>query len=196
MPDEHRRLDRRDLRDVQLRGTLEKIGAKSEAIKSAPLKDIGSPLHDLRPDERAVLQGTVDEYFAKFKTLVIEHRHLTDQAVIARATDGRVFSGDGARQIGLVDQTGLLEDAIDLARELGNAKGGRAIFYREPYGPSGSIYAQTSVPQPQAQTPALIQLPTSAMSIPTGFYYLWKTMSSRGASYLQLRAARHARRVP
>jgi protease-4 len=153
------------------KGTLDMLGVKSEAIKSGALKDVASPLKDLTPDDRALLQATVDEDFARFKGLVVERRKLTDAAAIARVTDGRVFSGEGARAVGLVDSTGILEDAIDVARELGNAKGGRAVLYRKPFGPSGSIYASTSVPEPQASSP--IQLP-GALSLPTGFYYLWK----------------------
>lgn len=153
-------------------GTLGMLGVKSDAIKSGPLKDIASPLRAMTPAERALLQATVDEYFARFKSLAVERRHLTDPAAIATATDGRVFSGEGARALGLVDRTGLLEDAIDVARELGNAKGGAAILYRKPYGPSGSIYAASEVGAPRAAA-APLALP-GAMSLPTGFYYLWK----------------------
>lgn len=156
-----------------LQGTLGMLGVKSEAIKSGPLKDVASPLKDMTAEERALLQATVDEYFARFKGLVIERRKLTDATAIATATDGRVFSGEGARAIGLVDKTGILEDAIDLARELGGAKGGRAVIYRKPFGPSGSIYASGAAPAPRASSSFDVGLP-GALSIPTGFYYLWK----------------------
>jgi protease-4 len=151
--------------------TLGLVGVKAEAIKSGPLKDVGSPLHDMTPAERALLQATVDEYFARFKSIVLERRRLTDDAAIATATDGRVFSGEAARALGLVDRTGLLEDAIDLARELGNAKGGRAVIYRKPFGPSGSIYASAAPAEPRAN--ATFALP-EAVSMPSGFYYLWR----------------------
>jgi len=153
-------------------GTLGMFGVKSEAIKSGPLKDIASPFREMTADERKLLQATVDEYFARFKSLAVERRHLTDATAIATATDGRVFSGEGALALGLVDRTGMLEDAIDVARDLGKAPGGAAVLYRKPYGPSGSIYASSEVGAPRAASPA-VALP-GALSIPTGFYYLWK----------------------
>src|SRR5205823_6385803 len=47
-------------------GTLQKIGASSEALKSGPLKDMGSPFKPITPQERAVMQGLIDEYYARF----------------------------------------------------------------------------------------------------------------------------------
>ena len=157
-------------------GTLNKLGIKSEPIKSAALKDIGSPFHDISPAEQKVLQATVDEYFARFKTLVLTKRGLTDEAIIARATDGRVFSGTEAQKIGLIDQVGILEDAIDLARDLAHAKGARAVLYRKPFGPGGSVYASTDAPNPQMSSATKLELPLpeSEMAIPLGFYYLWR----------------------
>jgi protease IV len=154
-------------------GGLNKLGIKSEVVKSGPMKDMASPFHDMSSEERKVMQATVDEYFARFKTLVAERRHLPDEAAIARVSDGRVFSGAQAKDLGLVDELGILEDAIDIARKLGNAEGGRAIIYRKPYGPGGSIYASTEVPLPQAGTTVQL-LPQTEMSLPTGFYYVWR----------------------
>jgi protease-4 len=147
---------------MNFEGTLSKLGVKTDAIKSAKNKDIGSPLRAMTGEERALLQETVDEYFARFKTLAVSKRKLTDEKTIGIATDGRVFSGDKAREIGLIDRVGILEDAIDVARELGNAKKAKAVMYRKPFGPGGSVYAETSAPLPQSE-----------LNLPGGFYYLW-----------------------
>jgi protease-4 len=55
-------------------GTMAKIGASSEAIKSGPLKDMGSPFKPLTDDERRVMQGIVDEYYGRFLAVLREHR--------------------------------------------------------------------------------------------------------------------------
>jgi protease-4 len=154
---------------------LSKLGIKSEVVKSGPMKDMASPFHDMTAEERKVMQATVDEYFARFRSLVAERRHLNDEAAIARVSDGRVFSGAQAKQLGLVDDVGILEDAIDIARELGHANGARAIMYRKPFGGGGSVYASSDAPVPQAAGTTLqLPIPTSEMSLPTGFYYLWR----------------------
>jgi protease-4 len=157
-------------------GTMAKIGASTDAIKSGPLKDMGSPFKHLAPEERAVMQGIVDEYYARFVAVVTEHRGITDTQRLKLVTDGRVFSGERARELGLVDETGLLEDAIDSARKLAKAPNAKAIMYKRPFGYRGSIYANSEVNPPQANAAVTqLQLPGLAGGpwLPSGFYYLW-----------------------
>jgi protease-4 len=151
---------------------MDKLGIRAEAIKSGPLKDMGSPFKPITTEERAVMQGMVDEYYARFKSVVAQHRTVP-QAEAAHATDGRVFSGEQAMKIGLVDQMGLLEDAIATARKLGKAPTARPVMYRRPYGYSGSIYANAQVNQPRANVTHL-QIPGADSILPAGFYYLWR----------------------
>lgn len=158
---------------MNIEGTLGKLGVKTDAIKSARNKDIGSPLRSMTPEERAILQETVDEYFLRFKSLAVTTRKLADPKTIEVATDGRVFSGEKARQLGLIDEVGLLEDAVDRARQLARATRAKAVMYRKPFGPGGSVYAETSVPLPQSGALHL-PLPETGLSLPGGFYYLWK----------------------
>jgi protease-4 len=107
--------------------------------------------------------------------VVKENRHLSESAPIDTMTDGRVFSGEAAQKLGLVDQVGLLPDAIDMARQMANAtKAPRSCMYKRPYGYSGSIYASSPVPSPRADVMKL-QLPGSGrVTLPRGFYYLWQ----------------------
>src|SRR4051794_8549157 len=104
-----------------IQGTLEKIGAKTDAIKSGPLKDMGSPFKELDPQARAVMQAMVDEYYARFVNVVTSNRPPRDSETLKLTTDGRVFSGTRAVELGLADRTGLLDDAIDEAKKMANA---------------------------------------------------------------------------
>jgi len=119
-----------------------------------------------------VMQGMVDEYYARFKKVVIDSRGITDSTTLTLVTDGRVFSGSRAVELGLADQTGRLNDAIELAAKMGNAVGGEVIMYKRPYGYSGSIYATTSTPEPTSRDLTL-KLPMSSW-LPDGFYYMWQ----------------------
>jgi protease-4 len=156
-----------------LEGTLAKIGAKAEAIKSGPLKDMGSPFRELDPESRAVMQGMVDEYYKRFVSVVTTNRPVKQDDTLKTLTDGRVFSGARAVELGLADRTGLLTDALDEAKKLANAPNAKVILYRRPYGYSGSIYAQDATPQPQANVMQL-SVPGLNDRLPTGFYYLWQ----------------------
>lgn len=153
--------------------TLGMIGVKAEAIKSGELKDMGSPFKPMTDHEREVFNALIKEYFARFKGLVGEHRHLSGPR-LDEVSDGRVFSGEQALRAGLVDQLGTLEDAIDVARKLGGAEGARAVMYRRPYGPAGSIYASSDLPMPESNSGININLPESALPLPTGFWYVWR----------------------
>jgi ClpP class serine protease len=96
---------------------------------------------------------------------------------LAAATTGQVFTGRKALQLGLIDQTGILEDAIDMAKEMSHSQGAAVIMYKRPYGYEGSIYASSKVPLPhdQSPTPPLyvnLNVPGLSDPLPTGFYYL------------------------
>jgi protease IV len=156
-----------------LQGTMLKLGIRPGSFKSAEHKDIGSPFRDPTPEEEKIMQGLVDEYYARFKEVVTGNRHLPQDQTFTTLTDGRVFSGEQAAKLGLVDQTGLLEDAIELAKQMAHASGAKVIAYKRPYGYGGSIYAMNSTPQPKSDVLQL-QLPQAASLLPAGFYYLWQ----------------------
>lgn len=156
-------------------GTMAKIGLTNDAIKSGPLKDMGSPFKPMTQQERDVMQGIVNEYYARFLHVVKINRHVP-AASFKMCTDGRVFSGEHAHELGLVDKIGLLEDAIDLARKMSHSPKASAIMYKRPYGYRGSIYAQDSAPVPQAAAGSNVtklELPGEPW-LPSGFFYLWR----------------------
>jgi protease-4 len=153
-------------------GTLEKLGIEAGNYKSAAHKDIGSPFRPADPEEQKIMQGLVDEYYARFKGVVTANRQIPE-ASFKEVTDGRIFSGEQAKDLGLVDQVGLLSDAIDLAGKLADTPDASVVAYKHPYGYGGSIYALNSVPPAKSDTLQL-QLPQAASMLPSGFYYLWQ----------------------
>jgi len=154
-----------------IEGTLDKIGAKTDAIKSGPLKDMGSPFKPLDPRARELMQGMVNEYYKRFVGIVTSQRTINSE-MLATATDGRVFSGTRAVEVGLVDRTGLLNDAIDEAKAMSKAPDAKVIIYRRPYGYGGAIYAQSAIQPPTANVMEL-KIPGLHDPLPSGFYYLW-----------------------
>jgi protease-4 len=152
--------------------TLDKIGVEVNAIKSAPLKDMGSPYKHMTPQAQRIMQQLVDEYYGRFKNVVASSRGIKDSEALGLVSDGRVFSGEQAVALGLADQSGRLDDAIDLARKLANVPAGEVIMYKRPYGYSGSIYAEMPTPTPRSSDMNL-KLPLTNW-LPDGFYYLWQ----------------------
>ncbi len=168
---------------LEFEGTLAKLGIQPVTVKSGTLKDMGSPFKAVEPVEREVMQSMIEEYFARFIGVVRGNRKIDEapnpdlstyrKAPYAGIFSGRVFSGARGAEMGLVDQTGLLEDAIDLARTMAHAPNASVIQYKRPYGYSGSIYASSEVRPPETGVTRL-QLPGADSVLPGGFYYLWR----------------------
>jgi len=105
------------LKFANLEGLFDKIGYKNEVVKSGRLKDIGSPSRPMTGEERQMLQGMIDNVQEQFVQAVSESRSLP-VAEVRKIADGRIFSGQQAKEYGLVDRLGNFSDAVMLAAEL------------------------------------------------------------------------------
>jgi len=96
------------LSQVTAEGFLEKAGLTYEGIKAGEYKDSLTALKDLEDDERAYLQGIADDFYDHFVDRVAEGRDL-DPAEI-RKTEARIYVGEEAHDLGLVDELGDRDD--------------------------------------------------------------------------------------
>ncbi len=113
-----------------IKGLLDKIGVKSEIVKSGKYKDITSPFKPLQQDEREVLQKLIDDVHEQFIKAVSEGRKIPLEN-IKRIADGRVFTGIKAKELGLVDEIGDFDSAIKVAAQLGKIRGEPEIVYKK-----------------------------------------------------------------
>ena len=107
---------------------LKKVGIRSSAIKSGKFKDIGSPVREMTAEERSLIQGIVDDIYDQFVRTVSENRKIPLSKIVQLA-DGRVFTGRQAKELGLIDDLGGLQDAVLLAGRLSGIKGKPEIVY-------------------------------------------------------------------
>jgi protease-4 len=101
-----------------LEGLYEKIGYKSEVIKSGHLKGIGASNRPLSEEERSLMQDLIDNVYNQFVRDVAAARSIPEETIFEMA-DGRIYSGEQAFEIGLIDNLGNFTDAITLAADLG-----------------------------------------------------------------------------
>jgi protease-4 len=102
-------------------------------VKAGAYKDIGSFARPMKPEERQVLQALLDDVYGQFVTAVAEHRGLDRKTVLGFA-DGRIYSGQQARELKMVDDLGGLEDAIEAAGKLAGIGGKPKVIYpRRPF---------------------------------------------------------------
>jgi protease-4 len=110
---------------------MKKIGVRGVNVKSGPNKDIGSPFQPLSPEGREILQSLVDNVHSQFVTAVAKGRGM-EEAKVRKLADGRIYSGAQAQQLGLIDQFGTLQDAIELAAKRAGIESEPAVYYSRP----------------------------------------------------------------
>ena len=101
---------------------MDKIGIKSHTLKTGKYKDSGSPLRQFSAEDRAMLQSVIDNTHQQFVRAVAEGRKLPIEDV-RKIADGRILSGEQAREYKLVDRLGTLQDAIEEAGRLAGISG-------------------------------------------------------------------------
>jgi len=122
---------------ADLSGLLGRLGVKTAVIKSGKFKDMGSFARSLSPEERALVQGLINDTYEQFLEAVAKGRKLP-VARVRQLADGRIYSGRQALKVKLVDKIGGLQDTVEaVAREAGikgepevTVYGGRTLFER------------------------------------------------------------------
>jgi len=107
---------------------LRKIGLVPVVVKSGKYKDIGSPVRKMRPEEKKILQNFSRKIHRQFIKDIVDGRKM-DQAKVEALADGRIFTGEESKELGLVDRLGNFEDAIEWAGRLGGIKGKISTVY-------------------------------------------------------------------
>ncbi len=107
---------------------LEKIGFRSQVIKSADHKDIGSIVRPLSDEDRRILQSVIDDVHLQFIQAVADGRGM-DLEQVDLIADGRIFTGRQALEAGLVDELGNLQDSIRAAADLAGIVGEVEVVY-------------------------------------------------------------------
>jgi len=107
---------------------LNKIGIKTVVIKSGKYKDIGSPGRPMKSEEEKILQDFSDSIHQQFIHAVADGREMAVSKV-KKFSDGRIFSGEQALNLGFVDRLGNLEDAIKWAGDINGITGKLTAVY-------------------------------------------------------------------
>lgn len=107
---------------------LSKIGLVPIVIKSGKYKDMGSPVREMKPEEKKILKDFARKIHRQFIQDIVEGRKM-EKAKVKSLADGRIFTGKESKELGLVDRIGNLEDAVEWAGRLGGIKGKISTVY-------------------------------------------------------------------
>lgn len=170
------------MQTISLKPALTRLGIQAEAFTTGPNKDAGSPLSLMTDEHRTVFQSLVDDFYRRFLDVVRRARPSIPADRFDQVTDGRILTGQEAAGVGLVDQTGDLYDAFDLAKQLAGTPDADLVLYHRPLDYVASPYATmpghpiSSQDGPVGHQINLFQLnlPDTLVQAPVEFYYLWQ----------------------
>ncbi len=154
-------------------GLMDKIGLDIETSKSGKDKDMGSPFRPTTEDEQILFQAIIDEMADLFKSRVLRHRNVNDE-VINEIMTAKVYTARQALELGMIDQIGYTDDAVEKAKELaGLESDSRVVIYRRIEFADDNIYNNITA-HSGAGTSLLDLGPLNKLSsIKAGFYYTW-----------------------
>jgi len=146
--------------EIPFYGTLaNKVGVSEEVVKSGRFKDTGHPLRPMTADERALLQGMVDDVLTQFVAAVARGRAM-DAARVRTLADGRIYSGAQAHAAGLVDVLGGLTEATQAAWEqagqTGEPRVARVKVRHRPWWLD--LLGEIALPEPRGASGGLLYL--------------------------------------
>src|SRR5229473_659514 len=113
---------------ANIEGLLKKVGVDYVVVKAGSYKDIGNFARTMSPEERKMLQALLDDVYSQFVEAVSEGRGLEKKDVLAFA-EGRIYSGQQALALKMVDELGGFEDAVEAAGKLANIPGRPKLVY-------------------------------------------------------------------
>lgn len=114
---------------ANVKGLFEKLGIEMEVFTGGKHKDMYAGLRELTPEEQEIMQEMTDQFYDQFVQAVVEGRGLSEEQVRALAT-GQLYTGEQAKELGLIDELGGLNTAIDSAASLAGIEEPKVEYYK------------------------------------------------------------------
>jgi protease-4 len=147
---------------IDASGLMQKIGVQALQISSGEWKSMGSPFRPISPEETKLFQNMIDSLYGKFVSVVADERKMVPERV-RQIADGRIYTSLEAKDKGLIDGIGYLEDSIEKAKGLANLTQAQVVTYSRPGEYRANIYSRN-----------LININVGELSRPgVTFAYLW-----------------------
>ncbi len=153
---------------------IAKFGFSMDVSKSGPNKDMGSPFRQATAEEELILQDVTDGLADQFLDLVEKHRSL-DPETLTTISTARVYLAAEAKQLGLIDRVGYLDEALTEALRIsGLPEKAKVVAYRRTAFPNDNLYNPlTTGSHSPAQPMVDLGIPDPTNQLSPGFYYIW-----------------------
>ncbi|WP_321438278.1 signal peptide peptidase SppA [uncultured Bacteroides sp.] len=124
-----------------MKGLTDKVGLTFDVVKTNKFSDLGALGRGLNTDEQALIQMTINNGYDTFLSRCAEGRKMS-KANIGRIAEGRVWTGEKAKKIGLVDELGGIDKAIEIAAKKAKLKEYSVLSYPEKKDFFSSIFKE------------------------------------------------------
>ena len=138
-----------------LRGLMDKVGVDTDVVKTGVWKDFWSPFRPATPKEKEMMQQIIEEFYRRFVTVVAQGRNLSLREV-QKVADGRIFTAPQAKDLGLIDKIGYLDEALKEAQERAGLSHAKVVRYQRPDSYRPNIYSL--LPELEAAGPQFLYL--------------------------------------
>lgn len=155
-------------------GLMGKVGVEMDIDKSGRNKDMGSPFRKATAEEQEIMGNIIAGLADRFIGLVVSRRPLNDEAR-ADISSARIYTAADALRLGLVDQIGYLDDAIEKTTKIaGLPENPKIVVFRRTEYPDDNLY-NTQTSRPEIAEINLLDpgLTESLSPFRSGCYYLW-----------------------
>jgi protease-4 len=129
---------------IDATGLMQKIGVQALEISSGEWKGMGSPFRPISGEEKKIFQGMIDSMYGRFVSVVANERKMAPERV-RQLADGRIYTSQEAKDAGLIDTVGYLEDAFTQARTLANLERATIVTYLRPGEYRPNIYSMNLI---------------------------------------------------
>lgn len=113
-----------------VKGLTDKVGLKFDVVKTNKFSDLGALGRGLNNDEKSLIQMMINQGYDLFTTRCAEGRKMT-KASLCKIAEGRVWTGEAAKKLKLVDELGGIDKAIAFAAKKANIKEYTLLTYPE-----------------------------------------------------------------
>jgi protease-4 len=129
---------------IDATGLMQKIGVQTLEIASGEQKGMGSPFRPVSAEEKKIFQAMIDSLYGRFVSVIVDERKMAPERV-RQLADGRIYTSKEAKDAGLIDDIGYLDDAIVQARKLANLERATVVTYLRPGEYRPNIYSMNVI---------------------------------------------------
>ncbi|HET6364084.1 MAG: signal peptide peptidase SppA [Nitrospirota bacterium] len=129
---------------IDATGLMQKIGVQTLEISSGEQKGMGSPFRPVSAEEKKIFQAMIDSLYGRFVGVIADERKMAPERV-RQFADGRIYTSQEAKDAGLIDDIGYLDDAFVQARKMANLERATVVTYLRPGEYRPNIYSMNVI---------------------------------------------------